>query len=322
MDESRGRPWAGSSRPHLQVTVLLPCFHSPEWTPHAGARRGLRDTVLAYHPDMDRSSDGSTLGRINAEAALLLGAGYAVLLQIAHPSVARGVSEHSDFASRPLDRLRGTLYYVYGMALGTEEERDRVQAIVRAMHRKVRGPGYDALDPELLLWVGATLYHSGERLYELVIGDLSPQERYRFLRESSVYATALGLPEEEWPATPREFDEYWSGAYARLRVEGAARGLADELFRPKKRVLWPLTLTQRFLTGGLLPPELRREFGIPWSPAKQRGFDRLTRVTRVVYPRIPRPVRTLPAKLYLRSMRRHGGWKSPRRTGRKRTRVA
>lgn len=271
---------------------------------------------------MDRSSDESTLGRINAEAGLLLGAGYAVLLQIAHPSVAQGVAEHSDFASRPLDRLRGTLYYVYGTALGTDEERERVQAIVRAMHRKVRGPGYDALDPDLLLWVGATLYHSGERLYELIIGNLSPEERARFLRESSVYATALGLPEDAWPANPEEFDEYWERSYARLKVESAARDLAEELFRPKKRVLWPLTLTQRFLTGGLLSPELRRDFGIPWSQSRQRGFDRLIRVTRAVYPRIPRPVRTLPAKLYLSSMRRHGGWKSTSGSGRNRSRVA
>ena len=271
---------------------------------------------------MGRSSEASTLRRINAESGLLLGAGYAVLLQIAHPSVAQGVAEHSDFASRPLDRLRGTLYYVYGTALGTDEERERVRAIVRALHRKVRGPGYDALDPELLLWVGATLYRSGERMHDLVIGDFSPEERARFLRDSSVYATALGLPEEEWPASLETFEEYWERAHARLEVTDTARDLARDLFRPKNRLLWPLTLTQRFLTGGLLPARLRRDFDIPWSPAKQRGFDRLIRVTRAVYPKLPRPIRTLPSKLYLRSMRRHGGWKSTRRPRRNRRRAA
>ena len=267
---------------------------------------------MSYDPGMGRSSDQCPLRRINAEACLLAGAGRAVLLQIAHPSVARGVAEHSDFASRPLDRLRGTLYYVYGTAHGTEEERERVQAIVRAMHRKVRGPGYDALDPELLLWVAATLYQTAVRLYELTVAQLSEEEHAQFLREAAVYATALGLPPEEWPQSPAEFDAYWERAHDRLEVSPEAHRLAQELFRPNNRLLWPLTLTQRFLSGGLLSPELRRDFGIPWSEAHQRRFDRLMRLTRMVYPKLPRAVRTLPARFYLRSMRRNGGWAAPK----------
>ncbi|GAA1463744.1 DUF2236 domain-containing protein [Nocardiopsis exhalans] len=263
---------------------------------------------------MARSSDQSVLRRLNSEASLLAGAGYAVLLQIAHPSVARGVAEHSDFAARPLDRLRGTLYFIYATAQGTPEERDRVHAIVRAMHRKVRGPGYNALDPELLLWVAATLYRSTVRLYELTVTELTEQEHTEFLSEAAVYATALGLPPEKWPQTPEEFTDYWERAYARLEVGDEARRLTRDLFRPKNRLLWPLTLAQRFLSGGLLEPELREAFGIPWSEAHQRGFDRLMRLTRAVYPRLPKGVRGLPTAMYMRSLRKNGGWKPSRAT--------
>lgn len=251
----------------------------------------------------------------NAEASLLGGAGYAVLLQIAHPSVARGVAEHSDFASRPLDRLRGTLYYVYGTSQGTAEERERVHSIVRAMHRKVRGAGYNALDPDLLLWVAATLHRSAVRLHELTIAELTEEEHAVLLRGAAAYATALGLPTEQWPRTPVEFDAYWERASARLEVGPQAQELAQELFRPNNRLLWPLTLAQRFLSGGLLPPELRSEFDIPWSEAHQRRFDRLMRLTRAVYPRLPTTVRTLPATLYMRSLRKNNGWKPPKGSG-------
>ena len=47
---------------------------------------------------------------LNREAMLLLGAGpRALLLQIAHPAVAAGVDEHSDFRADPWRRLDGTL---------------------------------------------------------------------------------------------------------------------------------------------------------------------------------------------------------------------
>ncbi|CAL9493621.1 hypothetical protein SUDANB121_03307 [Nocardiopsis dassonvillei] len=153
---------------------------------------------------MGRPSDGSPLRRITAEACLLGGAGYAVLLQIAHPSVAHGVYHHSDFDDRPFKRLFGTLAYVYGTVYGTDEERERLHAVVKAMHRKVNGPGYRALDDELLLWVAATLCHNAARLHTLVFGGFRDEDEYAlFLREASVFGTALGLPPMPGRTPPR-----------------------------------------------------------------------------------------------------------------------
>ncbi|WP_017573252.1 oxygenase MpaB family protein [Nocardiopsis halotolerans] len=253
---------------------------------------------------MGRPSDESPLRRISGEACVLGGAGYAVLLQIAHPSVARGVYDHSDFTTRPFNRLLGTLYFVYGTVYGTEEEKERLHAIVRAMHRKVNGPGYRALDDDLLLWVAATLFQSASRLHAMVFGPLDEEERVRHLREAAVFATALGLPEEKWPATPEEFADYWEAAVERLRVGEEARRITEQLFHPANVALRPLTRVQLLLTGGLLPPELRERFAIPWSPVRQRRFDRIVRTTRAVYPRVPRPLRFLPTTLCLRAMRR------------------
>ncbi|OOC56054.1 MULTISPECIES: oxygenase MpaB family protein [Nocardiopsis] len=253
---------------------------------------------------MGRSSDEPPLRRISGEACALGGAGYAVLLQIAHPSVAQGVHDHSDFSTRPFNRLLGTLYFVYGTIYGTEEERERLHAIVRAMHRKVNGPGYRALDDDLLLWVAATLYDSTSRLYAMVFGEPGEEERARHLREASVLGTALGLPEEKWPTSLAEFDAYWDRSVAGLHVGEEARRITEQLFHPESLPLRPLMRVQSLLTGGLLPPRLREQFAIPWSDARQRRFDRVVRVTRAVYPRIPRPVRFLPTTLCLWTMRR------------------
>jgi uncharacterized protein (DUF2236 family) len=54
-----------------------------------------------------------TMQAIAAEAVLIAAGGRSILLQLADPAIGHGVADHSDFASRPVDRLRGTLTYVY-----------------------------------------------------------------------------------------------------------------------------------------------------------------------------------------------------------------
>ncbi|MFD6095026.1 oxygenase MpaB family protein [Nocardiopsis flavescens] len=262
-------------------------------------------------------SDESPLRRITAESCLLGGAGYAVLLQIAHPAVALGVSHHSDFEKRPFARLFGTLAYVYGTVYGTDAERERLHAVVRAMHKKVEGPGYRALDDDLLLWVAATLCHNAARVHTLVSGGFRDADEYAlFLREASVFGTALGLPAEAWPDSPEAFDAYWKEAVDRLEVNPEARDITRRLLHPRQPVLRALMPLQRLLTAGLLPEELREGFGLPWSPGRQRLFDGVLALTRTVYPLVPRPVRVLPATLCLWSMRRGDPVRFSRRSGR------
>jgi uncharacterized protein (DUF2236 family) len=102
--------------------------------------------------------------RLNREALLLLGAGpRALLLQIAHPAVAAGVDQHSDFRADPWQRLattlRSYLTIVYGTSAAARSEIRRLNGL----HRAISGPGYTARDPDLSLWVHATLVDLDDR---------------------------------------------------------------------------------------------------------------------------------------------------------------
>jgi len=251
-----------------------------------------------------RTGRVSPAHRVYREASALGGAAYAVLLQIAEPGVGKGVRDHSDFAQRPLDRLRGTLVFVYALVFGTDEEADRVSRIVRAVHKRGVGPDYDAQDPDLQVWVAATLYACDMHVYELVFGPMPPAEKDEVREFAAVFATSLGCPRDRWPATRADFDRYWAQAVAAIEVDDTARAIADDLFRPANPVLRVLTRIQRFLAAGLLPPHVRDGFGLEWGPAHQRRFDRLVAVVRAVYPRLPLAVRTLPRDYYLHDMRK------------------
>ena len=117
---------------------------------------------------------------LNRESMLLLGAGpRALLLQIAHPAVAAGVDAHSDFRMDPWRRLAATLKsyltIVYGSGSAAHGEIQRLNR----MHAGIVGAGYSARDPELSLWVHATLVDSTLVANERWIGKLSPERRER-----------------------------------------------------------------------------------------------------------------------------------------------
>ena len=94
----------------------------------------------------------SGIADLGAEAILLAGAGRAILLQLAEPGVGRGVAEHSTFTDRPINRLKGTLTYVYAVVYGTDEQVKEVRRRVNRAHAPVRraaddeSPGYNAYD--------------------------------------------------------------------------------------------------------------------------------------------------------------------------------
>src|SRR6478735_4277931 len=121
---------------------------------------------------------GSEAWRLNREAMLLLGAGpRALLLQLAHPSVAAGVAEHSDFQADPWGRLNGTLRsylrIVYGSSAAARAEIRRLNAL----HRSISGAGYTARDPVLSLWVHATLVDSTMAVADAWLEPLGERRR-------------------------------------------------------------------------------------------------------------------------------------------------
>lgn len=247
-----------------------------------------------------------------AEAVILAGAGRAILLQLARPEVGYGVARHSDFAQNPMGRLHGTLMYVYAVMSGTDADREIAAGYVSRMHVAVRGPGdstspaYDARDPELQLWVAATLYDTARLVFERALGHLPEREADDLYRRYAALGTALDVPKGAWPQDRGDFARYWSGAERLLRVDDTIRAQADDLWRAVNAPWWVRRLMplNRFVTAGLLPAEVRDGFGLAWSPRHQRRFDRLWRGVAAVYPHLPAVVRTAPQRYYLRRLRR------------------
>src|SRR5208337_3656057 len=64
----------------------------------------------------------SVTWKVDREAAIFLGAGRALLLQLAHPWVATAIAEHSRVLADPIGRFHRTFRVMFTMVFGTLDQ--------------------------------------------------------------------------------------------------------------------------------------------------------------------------------------------------------
>lgn len=253
-------------------------------------------------------SDDDLIRHITREGALIAAGGAASLLQTAHPQVAQGVYDHSYTAEDPLRRLRNTMGWLYAVQFGTRKEAETFSALVTRGHDQVTGPGYRANDPELQVWVAATLFAVAAQFYQLLFRrTFTEDELAEFYGQTKVYATILGCPEERLPATYRDFRVYYAGMLNGLEISDASRAIADQVLHPRLPggpLNAPGLAAIRLITAGMMPAPIRAQYGWTWNRARELRFRMLMGALSVVYPRLPLRLRTLPRDYYLHTTRK------------------
>jgi uncharacterized protein (DUF2236 family) len=246
--------------------------------------------------------------RLNAERIVILGWGRAVLLQFAHPLVAEGVAEHSEFRASPLDRMRRfrrTLDAMLTFTYGSEAEAQRVADHINGIHDRIygrlqsttgaltRGTPYRAHAPELLRWVYATLLDSTLHTYERFVGPLSDEIKDRYCVEAMVMGPLLGIPDELLPRSHAQLTSYLEDMLDSdtITVGPTARQLAVDLLGFSGGVTGvlelPLVFSYRLATAGLLPQSVREAYGLRWTRGHQALFEAGSRASRIIRPIVP-----------------------------------
>lgn len=249
----------------------------------------------------------SVLWRVDREMVLLLGGGRALLMQLAHPEVAAGVADHSRFREDPLGRLYQTMDTMWSIAFDEKPKARQSLERLQRVHQSVRGtigesdvlPAgafYTAQDPDLLLWVHATLVDSALVTYERFVGLLSEQDKRQYYAETRRLAVLLGVPPSKVPSSLERFDDYMREMVACgvVSVGATARELADEILHPRPLVLRVGSPLSSFITVGLLPSPLREGYGLEWNAGRERMLTLLGHTVRRLLPLVPSAVRIVP----------------------------
>lgn len=246
----------------------------------------------------------SVTWRVDREAAIFLGAGRALLLQLAHPWVAAAIERHSRTFADPIGRFHRTFSVVFAMVFGSLEQSF---GAARGLHRRhaeiegrlplaagpfAAGSYYCANAVPALCWVYATLMDTAVLAYELVLPRLTPEQRERYYSESRLFAALFGIPDE---SLPRDWAAF--AAYTAAMVQSDTLTVTEQARIMGRRLLtgadtWlPVPASYRALTAALLPPRLRQAYEFRYGVAEQRTVERLIARIRRVYPFLPARLR-------------------------------
>lgn len=281
----------------------------------------------------NRSSDfyfspAGKVHQLHRERLLILFGGQcALLMQLAHPLVAQGVIDYSSVKKDPIGRLNRTLKLTQSFIFGTNEEVAQSAGKINRVHKAVNGSlnktigtyhagtAYHAIDPELLTWVWATLADTAVLVYESFIGKLTDEDKESYYQEFKKLLPPLGGELKTTPPTFKDLKIYFNNLYKSRKIvvgEEVKKEIVPYLLlrKPKrlKLPLLPLSIPLIKITIGLLPVELRKQYGLPWNELDQVLFDTFAAASRKIH--TSKFVKLIPNNIrfttyYRRSLRRH-----------------
>ena len=235
--------------------------------------------------------------QVNRERINYLGGLRAILMQLAHPAVAQGVADHSNFQQDPMGRFVRTMSVVQDILFGPADVAVKAATRVYAKHARVEGIlphtqeeyHYFALDPDLLLWVYATLIDSLMFIHDEILPPLGDEKWAQLYHEGKPFAYLLGIPDAILPATLDDFRGYVAGMVGKLEVSDTAREMGRAVIHAPHPAFG---MSNTVLAAGTLPARLREAFGLPWNLPVRAGYAAGVGILRVAVPLLPGRLRT------------------------------
>jgi uncharacterized protein (DUF2236 family) len=248
--------------------------------------------------------DSSMIRRIHRENVVGLGGARALLMQAAHPVAFAGFFMSTGALDDPYPRLQRTAVVIDTILFGEREDADRATAVVRAVHSRMRGTLPEAVgkfpagtpwgadDPDLLLWIIATLADSGALVYSRYVGSLTDAERDAYWQDWRVVGRLFGLSDSDMPADWAELADYMdamlSGDILHISPDARKLGIKIVLHPPVPLLARPLVELADFIIIGLLPRRIRRGYRLWWDPLRtvllRTGAESTKRVLVPVLP--------------------------------------
>ncbi len=248
---------------------------------------------------------GSMIWKKGNDPRVMAGAGYALLLQVAHPTVGAAVKQQSGYRTHPYARLFRSIDYLLIMSFGGPEAAWKTARSLREIHRDIRGVTpdgrrYNAFEPEAWAWVHTTLGEAAIAAIQSFASPMNATEIEQYYAEWRAMGAVLGVGRDEVGRSWTEHRAYLDAMiHDRLADNDTVQEVIEVMrsevappFAMIPRGIWrrawrPVGETYWLVTAGLMPSELRRKLGIRWSRAQERRYRLLARASRALGPAMP-----------------------------------
>jgi uncharacterized protein (DUF2236 family) len=270
---------------------------APSPTPVMSSRHASPDGLFDDH---------SMIRRVHRERAVMLHGQRALLMQAAHPLAFVGFwgATAAQEPEKAYPRLERTAEAMATAVFGPAEAAEAMGRRIRAIHGAVSGTlaegvgpwpagtPWRADDPELLLWILASLVDSALVVHDRFVRPLRPEERDAFWRDYRRVGELFGLRQADMPQSIVAFDAYVAEMLGSDRTEvipeARAAGRRIVLQPPVPLPFRPALKVANEITASLLPSKVRKGFGLRWDPARDLGVDALgVWSRRVLQPVLP-----------------------------------
>ena len=189
-----------------------------------------------------RPGRGSLTWRCAADSRSLFLAPAALLLQVAHPVVGAGVTQHSNFTAAPWTRLIRTMRSVDRIVFGPEDVAVAEGGRLQRLHAGIRGVddagrAYHGLDPSAYSWVHLTLFQLFVDVQRVFGPPLTPAEEQVLYLEWRQVGRLLRIRDDHLPPTWADFRCHFEITVERvLEANQAVEDVLAAVARPKKPV--------------------------------------------------------------------------------------
>ena len=279
---------------------MLP--RSPARVQHRDCRKAVFDGLPASMVSMAHPLDTGYFGpdsvswQVHKEVTVLFGGARAVLMQAAHPLVIAGARHTGFYERNPWKRLQRTLLLTYAVTFGTKTEAKAAAGRINDVHARIHGVDeitgkpYDALEPELLLYVHACLVDCALLFESLTVGTLDDAGRQRFHEEQMLAAEMMLIPRSIIPPTVPALRAYLDDLAdaGTFMVTDSAQRVADLFLDPPQDAEWrPVLRGVSRLAFATLPPVMGDLYGVKVGGIKTTALRATFASIRATRPFLP-----------------------------------
>ena len=221
---------------------------------------------------------------VMSDVASFIGGIRALIVQAAHPEVAAGVSDHSQYGQDPLGRLSRTASYVTATAYGSMAEVNQSIRAVRFAHRPVsgishRGKEYSADKSDLAAWVHNALIDSFLTAYRIYGSrSMTQAEADTYVLEQTRLGALLGA--DPLPSDANSLS-CWLAEHPLVDTSPAGSEARKFLARPPLPLFILVAYKILFYAAAAtVPRQLRKAVGVRNLPGARIGGHILIRILR------------------------------------------